>query len=183
MHSWTFPLLALTVGLVAAVTDYRTGRVPNWLTFTAMLMGMAGHCLHSGFLGCAESLLGALACGVVPGILYAVSAGRGIGGGDVKLFAGLGALLGPSQGLEVELSSFLVVGIFALFRLAFLGTLTLTLLNSFRLLAGVFIPRQRKRASNAQGSMLELRMGPAILVAVLGVISLPFLTRWVPWLG
>jgi prepilin peptidase CpaA len=181
MSSSCFPAIALLVGVVAAITDYRTGRIPNRLTFSAMLLGFAGHSLQ-GLASGVESLLGTAVCTAVPGMVYKVSRGQGIGGGDIKLFAALGALLGPSCGHEVEFSSFLLVGVFALFRLAFLGQLTTTLLNALRLFGAVLIPRLRN-APSSQVRFMEMRMGPAILAAVATVLSLPHLARWLPWLG
>lgn len=183
MTPWFFPAIALFVGLIAAITDMRCGRIPNQLTFSAMLMGVAGHSLTHGFAGCVGSLLGAVVCAAVPGIVYKVSQGRGIGGGDIKLFAAIGALLGASQGLEVELSSFLLLGAFALFRLAFIGQLGRTIVRSLRVTAGLFVRQWRNNASAQDAAMTSMRMGPAILMAIATVLSLPFITRWLPWLG
>ena len=78
-----------------AVTDWKTGKIPNWLTLPAMLGGLvfwvvAGRLDGSGAAtGLARSAL-ALAVGLVPmAILFAVG---GIGGGDVKLMGAIGAL-------------------------------------------------------------------------------------------
>lgn len=182
MSTWFFSVIALLVGVIAAITDYRTGRIPNRLTFSAMLLGLAGHSLQ-GLAEGVQSLLGAAVCAAVPGLVYKVSRGQGIGGGDIKLFAALGALLGVSRGLEIEFSSFLLVGVFALFRLAFLGQLTVTLLNTLRLFGAMWLPALRKDTSSSSARFVEMRMGPAILAAVATVLSLPHLARWLPWLG
>ena len=183
MSPWLFPTLAVVACLVAAITDLRSGRIPIKLTFSAIIIGLAGHSLIHGIAGLVESLLGAAICAAVPGIVYKASDGRGIGGGDIKLFAALGALLGPTQGLESELSSFLLLGLFALFRLAFLGQLGRVLLGSLRVTTGVFIPRFRAARTEHDAAMTTMRMGPAILAAVLTVLSLPYVQRWLPWLG
>ena len=76
----------------AAVIDGRQLRVPNWLTFH-FVVGRAGlRLLRRG----ARRLLWSLA-GMVVGLisllpLYAIG---GMGAGDVKLMAGLGAWMGP----------------------------------------------------------------------------------------
>jgi prepilin peptidase CpaA len=176
-------VVAVLVGLVAATTDLRSGRIPNKLTFPAMLAGVAIHGVFGGIAGFAESLIGLVVCAAVPGVVYKASKGAGIGGGDIKLFAAIGAILGPMQGLEVELSAFLLLGIFALFRLAFIGQLGRTLLASLKVTAGLFVPTLKNQAT-AQGLvMTEMRMGPAIAVAVVTVLGLPLLLTWVPWLG
>ncbi|MGH9673596.1 MAG: A24 family peptidase [Bryobacteraceae bacterium] len=80
-------LLLTTCGL-AAVWDVRFRKIPNWLTIPALLAAIALH-LASGTLS--PSLYGlALALGLgLP--LFAL---RGLGGGDVKLMAAAGAIVG-----------------------------------------------------------------------------------------
>lgn len=185
MNPWLFPIIAVLVGLVAAITDLRSGRIPNRLTFTAMFFGVALHLVLGGALGAIESVLGAAICGVVPAVVYKASQGRGIGGGDIKLFAALGALLGPTQGLEAELSAFVLIGIYALFRLAFVGRLWRTLVGALQITAGFFISSLRHKLVEMGESegMTTMRMGPAILLAVITVIALPYVNRWLPWFG
>jgi prepilin peptidase CpaA len=183
MSPWLFPIIAVLVAASGAVTDLRNGRIPNKLTFPTMLVGLTGHSVAHGMFGTLESLAGILICAAVPGIVYKASQGNGIGGGDIKLFAALGALLGPMQGLEVELSAFLLLGLFAMFRLAYLGQLGRTLIGSFRVTAGLLAPKLRQSQALESATMTSMRMGPAIAVAVLTVLSLPQLMRWVPWLG
>jgi prepilin peptidase CpaA len=183
MTHWLFPIAALLTVLVASVTDLRDGRIPNWLTFPTMLAGLLGNAILRGFAGASESLIGIVLCTLVPGIVYQFSRGQGIGGGDIKLFAALGALLGPMQGLEVELSAFLLLGLFAMFRLAFLGQLGRTLKRSIFVAAGLFIKSLRERVALTEAPMTTLRMGPAIAAAVVTVLALPQILRWFPWLG
>ncbi|MGC4068881.1 MAG: A24 family peptidase [Polyangiaceae bacterium] len=174
---------SILVSAVAAVTDFRSGRIPNPLTITAMLFGFAIQGAFGGVAGAVESAVGLLICAAVPGSAYWATKGAAIGGGDLKLFAALGALLGPMHGLEVELSSFLLLGVFALFRLAYLGQLFCTAARSVRAVAGVFVPRLRNQIAEDSLVMTEMRMGPAIAVAVVTVLGLPAVLRWLPWLA
>ncbi|HEY5961714.1 MAG TPA: A24 family peptidase [Polyangiaceae bacterium] len=183
MTHWLMSAASLSVVVVASVTDLRAGRIPNWLTLPTMLAGVIGNSVVWGVAGASESLIGLIVCVLVPGVVYQTSRGQGIGGGDIKLFAGLGALLGPMQGLEVELSSFLLVALFAMFRLAFLGQLGRTLHRAFLVAAGLFIRRLRDKVSESHVPMTTMRMGPAIAVAVATVLALPRILRWLPWLG
>jgi prepilin peptidase CpaA len=183
MSSWLIPAIAVLVGCAAAITDLRSGRMPNILTLPAMVVGLILQGACRGAAGLLESAVGMLICGAVPGIVYKASQGRGIGGGDIKLFAALGALLGPMHGLEVELSSFVLIGVFAIFRLAYSGHLGQMLLGSIRVMAGLLVPRLRHMQSNDSAVMTEMRMGPAIAMAIVTVLSMPHLTRWLPWLG
>jgi prepilin peptidase CpaA len=82
---------------VAAVIDARQRRIPNWLTFG--LLG-AGLC-RAAFFGAAafeHSVLGFLAGGAFPLLLYALSA---VGAGDVKLLAAIGAWVGPGPAIAI----------------------------------------------------------------------------------
>jgi prepilin peptidase CpaA len=183
MSPWLLPTIAVLVASTGAITDLHSGRIPNKLTFSAMLLGIAGHSLVHGIAGVFESVVGVVVCAAVPGVVYKASQGKGIGGGDIKLFAALGALLGPMQGLEVELSAFLLLGVYAMFRLAYLGQLSCTIIGSLRVMAGLFAPKSRQRGPDETTQLTSMRMGPAIAVAVLTVLSLPQILRWMPWLG
>jgi prepilin peptidase CpaA len=120
--------------------------------------------------------------GGVPALLHRITRGQAIGGGDVKLFAALGALLGPSVGLQLELLSFALLTIFALVRLAFLGRLFGVLLNVLRLLARPVLPKSW-RTPVAPEALTEMRLGPAIAAATLTVALSTFVAGLVPWLG
>jgi prepilin peptidase CpaA len=99
-----------------------------------------------------------------------------LGGGDVKLFAVLGALLGPFSGLEVQLLSYCVLLGFALCKLAFNGRLSAMLRNAAALLLGRIFPKLR-RASDPE-LLTTMRLGPAIFAAAL---LLALHAQW-PWL-
>lgn len=83
--------------LAAAVVDVRTGRVPNWLTLPAILIGLLLHAgaglAEGGWGGLQEGLaasgLGLLAAFVPFAVIFFAG---GIGGGDVKLMTAVGAL-------------------------------------------------------------------------------------------
>jgi prepilin peptidase CpaA len=95
----------------AAVIDGRQLRVPNWLTFHFVAGGLAYAC----WMGGREALLWSLAgtgVGLVTLLpLYAIG---GMGAGDVKLMAGMGAWIGPWLTLGAFVSSALVGGVFGL---------------------------------------------------------------------
>ncbi len=102
-------------------------------------------------------------------LLYRASHGRGIGGGDVKLFAAFGALLGPMKGLEIEFGAFVVLAAFALVRLAYAGELLRVLTNTAFLLVNPLLPSRSRRVPIRE-SLTEIRMGPAIAVACLSAL-------------
>jgi prepilin peptidase CpaA len=95
----------------AAIIDGRQLRVPNWLTFHLVAGGLA----YAGFAGGSEPLLWSLA-GAAVGLvcllpLYAIG---GMGAGDVKLLAGVGAWMGPWITLGAFATSAVVGGVFGL---------------------------------------------------------------------
>ncbi len=173
---------AVAVSVIAGAIDARTGRIPNWLTLPALALGLGGNALRGGLGGLGGSVLGVLVSGAVPWLLYRSTKGAGIGGGDVKLFAALGALLGGAAALELEFLSFGLLAVFALVRLAFLGRLFAVLGNVARLIVGPFIPALR-RAPGAADAHFEMRMGPAIALATLSVALADYLRSALSWLA
>ncbi len=103
--------ICLIVVAVAVVSDIATHRIPNLLTLGGLVVGLAihgasgfvEHGFLGGFRGVGFALLGAFACGIVP--FFAWKKGE-MGGGDVKLFAAIGALVGPAVGFDVEARTF-----------------------------------------------------------------------------
>ena len=120
-------------------------------------------------------------CGGAPWLLYRGTAGQGIGGGDVKLFAALGALTGPTLGLEIEFAAFALLAFFALLQLAFRGHLLELCRNIVRIVARPF--QTAAATALTPVCLTEMRMGPAIAIAVLAVSISEQLTGLLPWLA
>ncbi len=84
--------------LVAAITDLRHGRIPNWLTLPLWLLGLA----RATYLGGAGGFGKALEVSVLLALPYLVLFFLAKGGaGDAKLMAALGAWLSLEEGLVV----------------------------------------------------------------------------------
>lgn len=83
--------IALLVGVAATVEDLVRRRISNWIPLTALLGGLAWQSMANGWRGGVSGVLGAVAGFAVFLIFYLRG---GMGGGDIKLMAGFGALLG-----------------------------------------------------------------------------------------
>ena len=102
---------AVAVALAACVFDLRTRRIPNALTFGAALAGFLFHGLFFGISGFGLSVAG-WAVGLA--LFLPLFLLRGMGGGDLKLLAALGAWVGPGTVIWVALWSSIAGGVFAL---------------------------------------------------------------------
>jgi prepilin peptidase CpaA len=117
-------LLAAAVATVAAFIDVRQRRIPNWLTFGALLLGVGLWSVQSGLNGLLVALGGALLGFAVLLPFYAI---RAVGAGDVKLLAGLGAIVGPQALVSVALYGAIVGGAISIVMLVQRGQLLSTL--------------------------------------------------------
>lgn len=159
---------AVLVTAIAAVFDWRTGHIPNWVTIAPLALapfGHAGASIASGRAGealsqGAFSVLGAALCALVPLALFRAGGG---GGGDVKLFAAIGAICRPLIGIEVQFYAFLAAAFLALGRMAYEGKLFKVMANTLALVANPFLPKARRREITPD-MMTMHRMGPAIFV-------------------
>lgn len=154
-------LLALFATLIAAVTDGRSGRIPNWLTLPLLVLGPLLSLMSHGFSALLLCLLGILLCSLVPALLFTRNA---MGGGDVKLLAALGGLLGPSCGIEVQFFSFCVIAFALLARMAWEGKLFATLRNVMIASGHLFLPKRLQRPLEPT-LLTNMRMGVSIFVA------------------
>jgi prepilin peptidase CpaA len=171
---------AFIAGAASAGTDTLRGRIPNAITLPALALGLGLHAVL-GRASLLISVLGFFVAAGFPWLLHRLTRGQAIGGGDVKLFAALGALLGPVAGLEVEMSSFMLLGLFALLRLTFEGHLGRLAVNAGYLLVNPLLPRRLRRDIEAE-ALTEMRLGPAIFLAIVAVTFADRIARAVPWL-
>jgi Flp pilus assembly protein protease CpaA len=172
-------LLGVLVSLAAAVFDLRKGSIPNALTVSLMVVSPLLHAglslAHSPSIADALraaglSLLGIAACGAIPLLMWCRKA---LGGGDVKLLAGLGGLLLPSFGFEAEMYVFFVAALLTPAQLAYRGVLFSALGNAAAQVINVFRPRAKRRPL---GPALTtwVRLGPYVAAGV----TVEALLRW-----
>jgi prepilin peptidase CpaA len=101
--------LALLVGLgTAVITDLRRHRIPNALVLGGLVTALMLQSVASGWLGLGSGLLGA-ATGLICFIPFYML--RGMGAGDVKLLAVVGAFLGPKGAVLAALAALIAGGL------------------------------------------------------------------------
>ncbi len=152
-HGFFVPVLATAVCLLAALFDAWTKRIPNALTYTAIVAGLAINLLSTGLAsmnaatatrwlaapGAQQSALGFGICAVL-GLIGLIVAR--VGGGDIKLLAALGALLGLSDIGYVMIAGLSVALVYALLNLALSGRLNLVMrVAAMRFLEFIYLRR------------------------------------------
>ncbi len=98
--------LALGIGLtVASAIDIGRRLVPNYLTGTLFILGLCLNAYRDGWIGLSGSALGTV---VAVGMTWWFYRRGSLGGGDVKLFAAIGATTGPYEPFIIAVYSLAV---------------------------------------------------------------------------
>ena len=154
---------AIALAAAAAVTDARSGTIPNWLSLPPLLAAPAVYALITSLEQGLLSAVSAVVSGVGPYLLFRRKA---IGGGDVKLFAALGAVTGfdPLLGLRIQVVAFAVALFGALCLQAWRGRLLATLASAVAIPLNKVLPA-RYQLRVREDLRTPVRMGGAILAA------------------
>jgi len=157
-------ILALAFVGVAGWTDWRSRRIPNWLTVPALFVGLGFNAAVGGWAGAGSALLGTL---LMLALLLPLVFLRALGAGDWKLMGALGAFLGPVQIFLVFVGTIFVTGIMAIIQVIRVKRVKTTLVNMGELLRGFFVyglaPHPVIRLDNPQ--QLSLPYGIAVAAA------------------
>lgn len=110
MHTfaWWPTLIVLSV---ATFTDLRNRRIPNWLVVPFMVLGLVASTWLHGWHGLGQAFAGLGLGLLLYGFLFWMG---GMGAGDVKLAAAIGAWIGPNQLFFALIVTAMVGGIMAL---------------------------------------------------------------------
>jgi prepilin peptidase CpaA len=119
-------IILLSVVVIAAVTDIRTRRIPNWLTLSGVLSGIG---LNWFLYGTAGLRAAALGVGLALLIYFPLYLLRGMGAGDVKLMGAVGAIVGPANWFGIFILTSILGGVAAVGLLLAKGRLRRTFLN------------------------------------------------------
>jgi prepilin peptidase CpaA len=162
-----FLLAAAITALVAAGIDLRTGHIPNGLTLGVLAVApiahgtataLRTHSASAAAVSLGASLLGATLSALLPLMMYR---SLGLGGGDVKLFAAIGALTNAGVGLRAETYAFVFGMVWALLVVARSGRLASTFGNVATLVTGP-LRRGADRREVPREQMTSLPFAPAI---------------------
>jgi len=188
--------LLLGLLLIASWTDIRAGKIYNWSTYPGMLLGLCGGAAVTWLAGAAEvgarghwewtglipfedAIGGFLLCGLTMLCCYVFFAGQ-IGGGDIKLIAMIGALMGAMDGLEVMLWAFVLAAVVALIRIVWKVGFANVITNGCAYLISVIrnravIPITREERTPMQTSLC---LAPSVLAAVI-VVRWEWIATWI----
>ncbi len=108
-------ILVVLVALIAAIFDFKTYKIPNWLTFGFILIGIIFNTILSGWPGLIFSFQGFLIGGLLLLPFFLLG---GMGAGDVKLLAGIGAIGGGIFAINTLFVGSLLGGLAAIIILA-----------------------------------------------------------------
>ncbi|MGG7579603.1 A24 family peptidase [Rhizobium sp. Nf11,1] len=166
--------LAVACATTAAVFDHRHGHIPNAVTYPCLLAGFMLAAISGGLAGIGLAFAGLLAAGTI--FIIAFAAGS-CGGGDVKLMAALGAVLGLWPAIDVMLASLMIGGMIAVLSMArrvqwgalarSVGLFALLLPVGLRSAASVLKPRETHHT---------VRFGVAAALGLLWCLFMPDFT-------
>lgn len=167
-HIWTVSIVLV----VAAVIDGWKLKVPNWITFPMILTGWAYSYASGGWPGLGWSLL-ATFFGLA--LLYGIYMIGGMGAGDVKLLAGIGAWVHAEHTWNIFAATAIVGGIMALCMVAYTGAWRKHYAQ-FRMLISEFVEVRDpealfQRAAERKPRMFLLPYGIPMTVAALGYFA------------
>jgi prepilin peptidase CpaA len=164
-HS-TIWMCAILLTATAAVVDFRTRKIPNWLTVPAMIAGITLRSTTGGWPGTKASLEG---LGLALVLLLPLVLLRALGAGDWKLMGAVGGILGPVLFLFVLFGSILCSGVMAMIQMVRTKRVRETFRNMMVLVKGFvsFGIRKNPQISLDNPELMKLPFGVAVAVSTL----------------
>lgn len=150
--------------IIAFITDVRAMRIPNKLTIPAMATGLVYQTGSAGWSGLGTGLMGAV---VGFGIMFVLYWTGAVGGGDVKLFAGIGAWMGTGFTLSSLVYSIIFAGIIGIIILIWRREVFQRLRAFFTNAFGAVILRSLNPIKKYEAEMLSFPFMLAVLPGVL----------------
>ena len=158
------------LAVIAAWTDFRSRRIPNWLTVPGLLIGVGMNVALGGWGGLKNSLVGA-AVGLallLPFVLL-----RSLGAGDWKLAGALGAFTGPGLLVDLLLGSVFVAGVMAVALVVYKGRTRQTIGNIGHILISLVtfrLPGTQVSLDNPDSLKVPYGVALAFTVVLYGIL-------------
>jgi prepilin peptidase CpaA len=155
--------IALALAIAAAAIDVEQRRIPNWLTYSGIILGVLLRGLLLGWEGAGGIFL----------LFYVV---RAMGAGDVKLAGAIGSLLGPADAVAMLLATAICGGVLAFGYAVYRQRVRATLVNvgaALQFHAGAGL-RAHPKLNLDNPVALRMPYGLAIAAGTLYV----FLAKW-----
>lgn len=165
---WQFGLVGVLT--VAMITDLQNRKIYNWLTFPAMIAGLAFHIATGGMEGLQSSLIG---FGVGSVFFLAGFLVGAMGAGDVKLMAAVGLWLGWPATLSAVVYVTIVGGIVSLAAAAAAGNLKLMFKNVYWFMVGLTMPGGKAEGSIVQSAAAPIPYGVSIAIGTALALFFP----------
>ena len=168
-----WPIWLVTIMLVvAAIIDGYKLKVPNWITFPMILSGWLISGLSFGWPGLGWSLVGTV---VGLALLMPAYAVGGMGAGDVKLLAGVGAWVGGTVTLYAFCVSAIIGGIIAVAMVLYRNAWHKHYSQFWNIWAEMVTIRDPEKlatiAAERKSSMLLLPYGIPIAIGTIGYFA------------
>ncbi len=163
--------LAVVLALIAGWTDWRSRRIPNWLTVPGFLVGVLVNVAVGGWLGLKTSLLGA---GLGLLVLLPFVFLRSLGAGDWKLAGALGAFVGWEAMANLLMGSVFVAGVMALVLVIYKRRFKQTLRNIGSLLASMLtfhMPAAEVSLDNPESLKVPYGVALALTTVLFGIVT------------
>jgi prepilin peptidase CpaA len=160
---------AVLFSLIAGWTDFRSRRIPNWLTVPGLALGVGLNAFFGGWSGLKTSLLGVL---VGLGLLLPFVLLRSLGAGDWKLAGALGAFTGPGLLTDLLIGSIFVAGLMAAALIIYKGRVRQTVSNIGHILVSLVtfrLPESRVTLDNPNALKVPYGVALALTVIFYGV--------------
>jgi prepilin peptidase CpaA len=165
---WQFGLVG--IASVALVTDLQNRKIYNWLTFPAMLVGIALNVYFAGLAGLQSSLIGLLVGSVVFLVGFLVGA---MGAGDVKLMAAVGAWLGWPYTIAAVIYVTIFGGLIAIIAAAASGALPQMLKNVGGFMMALITPGAKPAGAFTTSAAPPVAYGVSIALGTLLALFFP----------
>jgi len=160
---------AILLSVIAGWTDWRSRRIPNWLTVPAFAVGIILSTYSDGWSGLKSSVLGT---GLAFALLLPFWLLRSLGAGDLKFAAALGAYTGPGRLIDILIGSVFVAGVMALALVIYKGRLLQTIRNIGHILVSLItfrLPGAYVTLDNPDALTIPKGVALALTVVVYGV--------------